>query len=299
MIQVTLVTGFLGAGKTTLLERMNRVLPAGTVYLVNEFSPRDVDGRRLELPAGKLEIVSGGSIFCRCKVMDFINAMQRVAQQYSDCPGMVIEASGIADPAVFPRLLAETGLDKHYALCGILCVIDPGTLPKLLCTLPNVRNQIAAATLLIINKTDLFPSEMIEDARKRAREINPTARLLPAVRCAIDPVELLAETGSAPENLRGEYAKCADPNYSSLTLLLRREVDWPALRGAIGSRVRGLYRAKGCVPVAGGALEVDYSGGRWQEVTTQRPAEGELILIATGADEGPLMELRMEWEENG
>lgn len=292
MIPVTLVTGFLGAGKTTLLERMVTVLPAGTCYLVNEFSPRDVDGRRLKLKPDVLEVVAGGSIFCRCKVTDFLNAMTRVAKVHPDCPGLVIEASGIADPAVFPRMLRETRLDKQYMLRDIFCVVDPGTLAKLMKTLPNVRNQIAVATVLVVNKADLFPAEVMAQTIEFARTLNARARLCATQRCQI-PVALLnseAEEGTLGE-IDGEYAKCADPHYSSVTFRLAGAVDWQRLRGEIMRRVGRLYRVKGRIPLAEHAMEIDYAGGFWQEAKIPAIEEGELILIAGGEDAETLHEL--------
>ena len=47
-IPLVLVTGFLGSGKTTFLEQLvHRHRQRRIVYLVNEFSARDVDAARL------------------------------------------------------------------------------------------------------------------------------------------------------------------------------------------------------------------------------------------------------------
>lgn len=299
MIPVTLVTGFLGAGKTTLLERMAANVPAGTVFLVNEFSPKDVDGRRLALPQEGLELVSGGSIFCRCKVTDFINAMQRIPVRRADCPQVVIEASGISDPGVFPRMLRETGLASLYTLARIICVLDPGTVFKLLKTLPNLRSQIAAASLIIVNKADLHSGAEIERVRAAAHEINPRAEIVVTSNCVLAP-DRLAGAGAAAGmgEVRGEYAKCADPNYAALTLQLRAPVDWERARASIGGELRELYRVKGVLRDGRTALEVDYSGGRWSERPARDEAarEGVLVIIAAGSERENLERLQFLYD---
>lgn len=293
MIPVILVTGFLGAGKTTLLERMVASTPAGTVFLVNEFSPKDVDGRRLSLPQEGLELVSGGSIFCRCKATDFINAMQRIPVRRADCPRVVIEASGISDPGVFPRMLRETGLASLYTLARIISVLDPGTVFKLLKTLPNLRSQIAAASLIIINKADLHSGAEIEQARGVAREINPGAEIVVTSNCVV-ALKLLEGADAEAGAVCGEYAKCVDPNYAALTLQLPAPVDWARARASIGGELRELYRVKGVLRDGQAALEVDYSGGRWSERPAREEAarEGVLVIIAAGSERENLARLQ-------
>ena len=69
--------------------------------------------------------------------------------------GVVIEASGIADPKVTVKMLEETRLDGVYELRTVVSVIDPGTFLKLIHTLPNVIAQVEACDVALVNKTDL------------------------------------------------------------------------------------------------------------------------------------------------
>ena len=65
-IPVCFVTGFLGSGKTTFIEKLvDEYSSKKIVYLVNEFSPKDVDGERLKLNDNELVKIPGGSIFCK------------------------------------------------------------------------------------------------------------------------------------------------------------------------------------------------------------------------------------------
>ena len=105
MIPICLVTGFLGAGKTTFLKNhIRRTADRRFVYIVNDFSAIDVDGRLIgELDADVIS-VAGGSIFCRCVVTDFIKTLKSVQMEYDGIEGVIIEASGIASPGVISTL---------------------------------------------------------------------------------------------------------------------------------------------------------------------------------------------------
>jgi len=145
-IPTTLVTGFLGSGKTTLLKRiMQQHAGSKLVLLVNEFSGHDVDGGivQKEAPQGMHVVpVPGGSIFCTCLVAKFIDHLAQIVRDHEADPidGLIIEASGVADPLAVRKLLRETGLQDAIDLRRVISVLDPGTLPRLILTLPNIRD---------------------------------------------------------------------------------------------------------------------------------------------------------------
>ncbi len=242
MIPLCLVTGFLGSGKTTFLRQIAaRHAAEKIVYLVNEFSPQDVDGLLLEQVADDVVAIPGGSIFCRCLVTQFLGQLKAIPERFGGGPeplrGVVIEASGVANPMVIERLLAETGLDQVYELATIVAIVDPGSLPKLVRTLPNIRAQVAAADVVLLNRIDQFDAGEVAEAERIAREINAEAPIVRAVKCAAD-VAIFA--GGRMRGLEGEYALCADPNYARFSVTFDRPVDvaalsreLEALRGAI------------------------------------------------------------------
>ena len=62
MIPLMLVNGFLGSGKTTLLRRIvERNSARRYVYLINEFSPTDIDSQVLQVDEDCLVSIAGGS----------------------------------------------------------------------------------------------------------------------------------------------------------------------------------------------------------------------------------------------
>lgn len=279
MIPICLVTGFLGSGKTTLLQQVcQRLDGRRIVYIVNEFSPLDVDGARLDLPEEALVPIPGGSIFCRCKVEDFLRVLKVLAGESSPPEGVVIEATGMADPRVVAKMLSETKMDQVFELARIVTVVDPGRFPKLIQTLPTVVHQVEAADVVLLNMTDRFSADEIAETRKLVAAIRPDALLLETVRCEAE-IDLFGE-GPPARSLAGELAECANPDYTQGLLEFDQPIQWELLRKELEKNSGMLYRIKGRVPVPGGALDVDYSAAGWlvTEAASDKVASG-LVLI--------------------
>ena len=261
MIPLAFVTGFLGSGKTTFLQHVVRTHRGRRlVFLVNEFAPVDVDGPLIECPPDDLISVVGGSIFCRCLVTDFIRHLQAVAGRAAnpDTPvdGVVIEASGIADPGVVPRMLEETRLDGPFRLARVVSVVDPGTFATLVQTLPNLSAQIVASDVALLNKSDLYSPDRLDETERALRTINASLDIVRTSFCAAD-IDLF--TPRCAQARAGQYALCADPNYEVMTITADRVLDANALTAALRELSDVLYRAKGYFPTAAGLQHLDAS----------------------------------------
>ncbi len=280
MIPLALVTGFLGSGKTTLLKQLaRRYRDRRIVYLVNEFSARDVDGALLGSETENVVSIAGGSIFCRCLVTDFIEHLRNLPSRFGAPDAVVVEASGIADPSSAGTMLRETQLDGVYRLSHVVAVIDPGSFPKLLHTLPNIRAQVQAASRALVNKTDLHPPAVIEQTEAAIRTLNPNITITRTTHCAVDMDIFAVHCTVAPQ---GQPAPCADPRFVSFNVPVPHEVDLARLREAVNAAGTGLYRIKGFVRSGGRCLHVDYSASGWrvEEVATaESPA---LVFVVSG-----------------
>ena len=241
MLPICLVTGFLGTGKTTFLKNIvahNR--DRKIVYLINEFSAHDVDGAIVSAENPNVVSIPGGSIFCKCLVTEFIGQLKAAAEHWPDADGVVIEASGMANPKVIEQMLAETKLDQYFRLAVIISIIDPNSFLKLRHTLPNILAQIEASDVVLINKTDRNSPEKTAEADAAVRAINPVAERIKTVQCAVE-VDLFAE--HVPRGLQGEYAKCRDPNYA--TFVTEQPVNGAALERFVLENSDDIYRVKG------------------------------------------------------
>ncbi|MCK5861033.1 MAG: hypothetical protein KAH38_01020 [Candidatus Hydrogenedentes bacterium] len=77
-------------------------------FIVNEFSPLDADGITMQREHDKVICLPGGSVFCRCLAGQFIQTLKElpVLLDLPQCDGVVVEASGIADPGAAPTINA-------------------------------------------------------------------------------------------------------------------------------------------------------------------------------------------------
>lgn len=281
-IPVSLIVGFLGSGKTTLLRHLlsQRHPARHWACVVNEFGAVDVDGARLAGAGADVVSIPGGSIFCQCLVTQFLGVLRDLARTRTDRPldGVLIEASGVADPRGVRRMFQETGQDQHYTIATIMALVDPGTFFKLQHTLPNLRAQIESADHLILNKTDSFPEEHLRETGIVLRQMNPAARIH---RCSFGQVNLdpfLPETPST--SLAGDYTSARDPAFATCHVIHHGPVDEARFRSALAAVQERLYRIKGHLRMSGRLQAVDYSStGLVVSPLSQPDATAELVMI--------------------
>ena len=282
MLPLTLVTGFLGAGKTTLLSRLAKEQKGrALVFLVNEFSPGDVDGAVVEAEGVDAIAIPGGSIFCKCLVSEFIKHLSDIPRLFPDTTGVVIEASGIADPRVISTMLKETKLDSVYNLARVITVVDPNSFPKLIQTLPNIRSQVESADTVLVNKVDLFSEEEVSKTVELVYECNKDVDILKTNFCAIE-FDVFGER--CRQETEGEYALCADPNYIVRSIVARGKFDLEKLREAIEEVADSVYRLKGFVLTDKGVVKVDFSSGQWCDVVVSGFEEKTGLSVIVAGD---------------
>ena len=103
---VTVLTGFLGAGKTTLV---NRLLAEEhgmrLAVLVNDFGAVDIDSELIVgIDTGTVSLANG-CVCCEIRD-DLMGAVRAVLRQDDDLDGIVLEASGVAEPMGIARTFA-------------------------------------------------------------------------------------------------------------------------------------------------------------------------------------------------
>ncbi len=293
-IPICLITGFLGAGKTTLLKHIaDKHKNERLLYLINDFSPQDIDGILLtetDKDTGRTVLsIPGGSIFCKCLVTEFIGALTKIPEEYPDIKGVIIEVSGMANPKIIETMLQETALDRIYELSNIVSVIDPGSFYKLRFTLPNIIAQIESADMVIINKVDLHPAKLLDDTRDALKEINSSAVLR---ECSYGDVDFNLFDNNEIRGLKGEYALCKDPDYETRTVYFSKDAELDDLVEKINKLKPVLYRAKGFVPIAGETWYFDYSAaGLVYNKTTTKPERYALVVIHQGKISEEMKEL--------
>jgi G3E family GTPase len=222
-----------------------------------------------------------------------------VAEKFNqpDAPleGVVVEASGIADPRVVRQMLEETTLDRVYRLGRVVSVVDPGSFGKLLKTLPNIAAQIEACDLALINKTDLYDHERITATEEEIRRINSQVLIAQTQFARVD-LDLFDPQDH--EALQGRYAPCADPNYLTFQVELDRPLPLKLLLYRLEELRSLVYRIKGYAPVDDGCVYVDVSeSGVSATAANDNFGRKELAFIVPPECEGAVVPLVRSLEQ--
>ena len=194
MIPVTVIGGYLGSGKTTLI---NALLRGGhdrrLAVLVNDFGAIDIDARLILDHDGDTISLANGCVCCT--IADALgDALDKVLTMRPPPDHIVIEASGVANPA---RIGMYGQGWPGLRLDGIVVVADGESVQmrsedKFVGA--TVRQQVAAADLLILSKVDLLTVEQRVAARRWLERQAPDGRIATACHGDLPAAVLLGQT---------------------------------------------------------------------------------------------------------
>ena len=297
-IPIVLVTGFLGSGKTTFLRRLAESHPSKRlIFLVNEIAGQSVDGEELSLTGRPTHSVVGGSLFCECKAGEFVAVMRdTVRAQHRENPldAVVIETSGIADPAAIGRLMRDHGLAEYFTISRIVAVIAPPRFRTMVTNLPTVRAQIETSDLVIINKTDLSTAVQIDDAKSLIREIRPAAEIRMAEYGRVD----FGFSDANPILPEGELSTCEANPFTTEVLELDQPISRPALEAWLDALPDSILRVKGMVLTTEGWRRVQQTVDSGSTEPCEPQPKSSLVIIAHDDDEARLREAVLNLKAN-
>lgn len=197
LVPVSLLTGFLGSGKTTVLNSLVRQPElANAVIVINEFGEVGLDHDLVESSNEDLVLLKSGCLCCtiRGDLVDTLRELmaRRIAGQIAEFDRVIIETTGLADPApILHTLMADPALASSYRLDGVIATIDAATGEATLDRQIESVKQAAVADRLLLTKTDLVDAAASKALIGRLRAINPAAPLVIVAHGEVHPSEIL------------------------------------------------------------------------------------------------------------
>jgi G3E family GTPase len=218
IVPVLLVAGYLGAGKTTLLNHL-LANPAGRriAAVVNDFGAINIDARLLGTVSDGVVSLKNGCICCSLQG-DLLRTLAAVIKRPSPPDAIVIETSGVSDPAEIVRNLMDPVIFKVAPLETVVTLIDA----RRVLDEPDLaqdalwRSQLRAADFVLLTKTDLL------DGSERARIAEIIGRHKPAsvafdvIKGAVAP-DLLFSRGAADVRSTPKPAPSASEPFASVS----------------------------------------------------------------------------------
>lgn len=292
-LPVTVVGGYLGAGKTTLLNRLLADTQGRRLaVLVNDFGEVNIDAALIANRDGETISLVNGCVCC--SIGDNLGmTLYDLAERPDGPEHIVIEASGVADPA---RIAAYAGCHPSLGLDGIVVMADATTIRERARDRyvgDVVRQQLAAADLVLLSRTDLI------DVAESHRVRDWIVAEVPGVRVQDAPTmgrlaQILLVGAKAADITPSPGAH--DSLFISWHLGSALPLDGVALRSTLNALPPAVLRAKGIVRLAeapGRRFVLQLVGRRWSlEPEAQREelafaSRSEIVVIGLAGQLDP------------
>jgi G3E family GTPase len=317
-VPFSILTGWLGAGKTTALNRM-LAAPGGKriAVLVNELGRISIDTQLIVGQGGDLLELAGGCVCCKVDIKNDLWAGIAEIVERAHPDHVVLETTGIAEPAAILDSLVEKPALEDDAIAakrakeqaeareriqpaGVICVVDAESGASALDGREEAAAQAMAADRVLISKLDVASADAVRATHARLDGLAPEAEraAFPAdagvalTTWLLEPRKLRAWTSRAHEH-HGEHhhhgGQLVAVTFADDAPLVGERV--LAVIDSLGER---LVRAKGFVNLAGDDRKgfVERAGVRTsleqREVWGDAPRKSEIVLIGDDLDEAAL-----------
>lgn len=286
-VPILLVAGFLGAGKTTVVNHLLANAEGKRIAaVVNDFGAVNIDAELIAGASDGVVSLSNGCICCTLEG-DLIRTLATLLRRDPRPEFIVIETSGIADPADIVRNLMDPVIWKEAPLETVLCVVD-ATQPVAALNDALLRSQLRAADVVALSKVDLVDAAARAAMHDAVRAVRPAAVVVDALHGEV-PAALLfpADLDHVPEPRETAPRRPTADRFETLSWTSERPVHLPRLQQAIGKLVPKLARAKGLfetVEQPGRLTVFQLAGGRATLATAGAPQPGvpltRIVFIA-------------------
>lgn len=290
------VAGGLGAGKTTVLNHLLRHSADTRIgVIVNDFGDIDVDGLLVAGQADMLFSAAGGCLCCATDDGMIADFVKRLTAPRAGIDVIVLEASGVAEPAVLVhKVLGSVG--KRARFGGMVLLVDAEHTPTDAYDAGGeLERHLALADLVVVTKADRVDADRLEEVRAGVRRLVPGRPVTTARHGALDPSLLFELRHEESRQLTlgdihaGEHAHLHTP-YRTVAWRQSAPLHPRRLAEVLGGGLPEAFRIKGFVTIdVPGATSrwTVHRVGRHVRVTPGAPSRSrgsELVLIGPDLD---------------
>ena len=267
-VPVTILTGFLGSGKTTLLNYILTQEHGKKLAIIeNEFGEVGIDDELLQKNTkmqAEEEIIEmmNGCICCTVR-QDLVVVLGKLAARVQaglKLDGIVIETTGLADPAPVPQTFFVDDKVKSFArLDGIITLVDAKHIEQHLDEVKpegaenEAVEQVAFADRLLVNKIDLVTEEDLARVESRLKSINAFAPIVRSEQSRVSVESVLDICGfdlkrtleMDPEFLSDDAEHTHDDSVGSLSICADGDIHMLLVNDFMGECSTHSY----CVPL--------------------------------------------------
>lgn len=324
MTRTNLITGFLGSGKTTTILHLLASKPENEKWavLVNEFGEVGIDGALLADSGALLKEIPGGCMCCVNGLPMQVGLNTLLRQGKPD--RLLIEPTGLGHPKQILDMLTAPVYEPWIDLRATFCLLDPRQLlDEKILNNENFRDQLAAADIIVANKSDRATPESQQalarwrEAGGNDRDIVETtqghldAALLDAPRN--NQVQLAASAAHShshaasrglaalnlPENQRWRRSLNSGQGHHACGWIFDADTVFDTIGLLEWARLAPVSRVKGVMRIAEGLVRINRQGLDFHiETQSAPPPDSRIELINDGetdwnALQSTLLKLRL------
>ena len=207
--------------------------------------------------------MNNGCICCTVRG-DLIRIIGGLMKRKGDLDGIIIETTGLADPApVAQTFFVDEDVKARTRLDAIVTVVDAKNLPARLADSKEAEEQIAFADIVLLNKMDLVSPEEAAEVERRVRAINPSVEIRRSTKSAVPLDAVIGREAFSlsrilerePEFLSGDDEHEHDSAVQSMSFEAKRPIDpekfnaW--ISALLAQKGQDLLRTKGILHYRG------------------------------------------------